>query len=53
MKKQYAVKQDEDDRKNFDKRWEKLNSKLKSTDPQYSEPEGKCQSDGVGLEKRF
>lgn len=29
QKKQYAVKQDEDDRKNFDKKWERLNSKLK------------------------
>lgn len=29
QKKQFAVKQDEDDRKNLDKKWEKLNSKLK------------------------
>jgi hypothetical protein len=28
-KKKYAVKSDEEDRKNLDKRWEKLNSKLK------------------------
>lgn len=39
QKKVYAVKQDEDDRKNFDKKWERLNSKLKSSDPNYSEPE--------------
>ena len=39
QKKQYAVKQDDDDRKNFDKKWEKLNVKLKQTDGTYREPE--------------
>jgi len=39
LKKQFAVKQDEDDRKNFDKKWEKLNNKLKSQDPSYAEPD--------------
>jgi hypothetical protein len=29
QKKQWAVRQDEDDRKNLDKKWEKLNNKLK------------------------
>lgn len=35
QKKVYAVKQDEDDRKNLDKKWEKLNSKLKNSDPAF------------------
>lgn len=39
QKKVYAVKQDEEDRKNLDKRWEKLNQKLKQQDGAYSEPE--------------
>lgn len=39
QKKIYAVKQDEDDRKNYDKKWEKLNQKLKQNDNQYAEPE--------------
>jgi hypothetical protein len=30
QKKQFAVKQDEDDRKNFDRKWERLNSKIKA-----------------------
>ena len=30
-KKQYAVKQDDEDRKALDKKWDKLNLKLKST----------------------
>jgi hypothetical protein len=41
QKKQYAVKQDEDDRKNLDKRWDKLNGKLKQTDPAFAEPDCK------------
>ena len=41
QKKQYAVKQDEDDRKNLDKRWEKLNGKLKQTDTAFTEPDCK------------
>lgn len=28
-KKLYAVKQDEEDRKNYDKKWDRLNTKLK------------------------
>ncbi len=32
QKKQFAVKQDEDDRKNFDKKWERLHNKLKQQD---------------------
>lgn len=39
QKKQYAVKQDDDDRKNFDKKWERLNTKLKSSDGSYREPD--------------
>jgi serine/threonine-protein phosphatase 2A regulatory subunit B' len=39
QKKQFAVKQDDDDRKNFDKKWERLNSKLKQGDNAYQEPE--------------
>ena len=30
QKKQYAVKQDEDDRRNLDTKWAKLNTKIKS-----------------------
>jgi hypothetical protein len=32
QKKSFAVKQDDDDRKNFDKKWERLNNKLKTQD---------------------
>jgi serine/threonine-protein phosphatase 2A regulatory subunit B' len=39
QKKVYAVKQDEDDRKNYDKKWERLNSKLKQSDGSYQEPD--------------
>lgn len=39
QKKQYAVKQDEEDRKNMDKKWDRLNQKLKQTDPQFQEPD--------------
>jgi hypothetical protein len=46
QKKVFAVKQDDDDRKNFDKKWEKLNTKLKQTDGTYSEPDCKY-NDGV------
>jgi serine/threonine-protein phosphatase 2A regulatory subunit B' len=38
-KKQYAVKQDEEDRKTLDKKWEKLNEKIKKSDPSFDEPE--------------
>lgn len=41
QKKVFAVKQDDDDRKIFDKKWEKLNGKLKQTDGTYTEPECK------------
>lgn len=41
QKKQYQVKQDDEDRKNFDKKWEKLNVKLKQGDAGYQEPECK------------
>lgn len=41
-KKVYAVKQDEDDRKTFDSKWDKLNSKLKQTQgASYKEPASK------------
>jgi len=39
QRKVYAVKQDEDDRKNLDKKWEKLNEKLKKSNPDFEEPE--------------
>lgn len=35
QKKLYAVKQDDEDRKNMDKKWEKLNQKLMSKDPSF------------------
>ena len=38
QKKLYAVKQDEEDRKNMDKKWEKLNQKIKSKQADYEEP---------------
>jgi len=38
QKKVYAVKQDEEDRKTLDKKWEKLNSKLKQGNSDYKEP---------------
>jgi serine/threonine-protein phosphatase 2A regulatory subunit B' len=37
-KKQYAVKQDEEDRKALDKKWEKLNNKIKGQTPGFTEP---------------
>jgi hypothetical protein len=43
QRKQYSVKQDDDDRRNFDKKWDRLNHKLKASDPHYSEPECKHQ----------
>ena len=33
------VKQDEEDRKTFDKKWEKLNNKLKQHDNNFVEPD--------------
>ena len=41
QKKQFAVKQDEEDRKVLDKKWERLNAKLKQTDGGYQEPDCK------------
>ena len=37
-KKIYAVKQDEEDRKNLDKKWEKLNAKIKAKNSDFEEP---------------
>ena len=39
QKKQFSVKQDDEERKVMDRRWEKLNSKLNQVDGAYSEPE--------------
>ena len=39
QKKLYAVKQDEEDRKNLDKKWEKLHAKIKSKQPDFEEPD--------------
>ena len=41
QKKQYAVRQDDDDRKNYDKKWEKINTKLRQQDGGYKEPNRK------------
>ena len=38
QKKIYSVKQDPDDRSNLDKKWEKLNGKIKSKNPDFVEP---------------
>ena len=37
-RKRYAVKQDEEERKNYDQKWGRLNQKLKSQQPTFSEP---------------
>ena len=37
-KKQYAMKQDDEDRKQLDKKWDKLNASLKQKVPGYVEP---------------
>ena len=37
-RKQYTVKQDVEERKAIDSKWEKLNSKLKSQNPNFVEP---------------
>ena len=34
----YAIKQDEEDRKALDKKWDKLNAAVKSKNPDYEEP---------------
>jgi len=38
QKKIYAVKQDEDDRKSLDKKWEKVNNKVLGANKDYEEP---------------
>ena len=38
QKKQYAVKQDEEDRRALDKKWDALNDRLKKANPSYIEP---------------
>lgn len=38
QKKQYAIKQDEEDRKTLDKKWDKLNAKIKDSHPDFDEP---------------
>lgn len=38
QRKQYAVKQDVDDRTNLDKKWEKLHAKIKAKQPDFEEP---------------
>ena len=39
QKKIYAVKQDEEDRKALDRKWEKVNAKVLSKNPDFKEPE--------------
>jgi serine/threonine-protein phosphatase 2A regulatory subunit B' len=38
QKKLYAVKQDEEERKTLDKKWDKLHSKIKSNQADFEEP---------------
>lgn len=38
QKQQYSIKQDEDERKKMDQKWDKLNLKIKSSNPDYEEP---------------
>jgi hypothetical protein len=38
QRQQYSVRMDEDERKKMDGKWEKLNTKLKSQNPDYVEP---------------
>jgi len=38
QKQQYSIKQDEDERKKMDQKWDKLNIKIKSQNPDYEEP---------------
>ena len=38
QRQQYSVKMDEDERVKMDKKWEKLNQKIKQSNPEYSEP---------------
>jgi len=39
QRQQYSVKMDEDERKKMDTKWEKLNNKIKSQNPDYVEPD--------------
>lgn len=39
QKKQYAVKQDEDDRKALDKKWRAINENIRKKDPEFKEPD--------------
>lgn len=41
QKKLYSFKQDEEDRKTYDKKWEKINQKLKTSDGGFQEPDCK------------
>ena len=38
LKKIYAIKQDEDDRMTMDKKWDKINAKIKSKQADFEEP---------------
>lgn len=38
QKKMYATKQDEQDRKDLDRKWDKLNFQIKVQDPQFEQP---------------
>ena len=38
QKKIFAVKMDEEDRKNLDKKWDSLNQKIKSKNADFEEP---------------
>ena len=40
QKKMYATKQDEQDRKDLDRKWDKLNFQIKVQDPQFEQPAG-------------
>jgi len=45
QKKMYAMKQDEEDRQSLDKKWEKLNQKLKGSESNFKEPNFPFQPD--------
>lgn len=47
QKKIYAVKQLEEDRVQLDRKWDKLNTKLKYKDPNYVEPNVPFKPDNV------
>lgn len=46
-KKMYAVTQDEKDRKQFDTKWDKLNTKLSTSSGTYEEPKVPFKPSGV------